>query len=317
MKKVILGIIVAMAGVVVIVLAIAFFVISSKFHFGNTPSGKPDQTVARDSKASPSTAVTPKPVGTVHTAAAAGDLAALEVWLRQESQINAVKKPEGYTPLQTAIEAQQPAAMALLLKHGADTTVKTLLGQSTLELAVAADSAEMVKALGTIPEAVAAAGMDEAALLRLAAKSGAGNVVQYLVNKGVTVDAADDEGRTALHLAARRGHAAVLELLLRRGANVNLADKSGSTPLHWAARSGRTAAAVTLLAKGAAVQVRDKAMHAPIHLAAVGGDQEMIRALLDKGADPKMTAPDGTPLSLALESGNIPAYLAMTRNATK
>ena len=91
---------------------------------------------------------------------------------------------------------------------------------------------------------------------------------------------------TPLHLAARVGAGPLVELLLEHGTPPDLPSDNGTTPLHFAAISGDLTAVQALLAHGAAVNAAEAAWgQTPLLLAASYGHPGVIRVLLEAGAD--------------------------------
>lgn len=74
--------------------------------------------------------------------------------------------------------------------------------------------------------------------VQIAARFGALQVLEMLLEHHHSPEGADPHGRTALHWAARGGFADVVRILLREGAEANPKTKTGMTPFHWAAKHG-------------------------------------------------------------------------------
>jgi ankyrin repeat protein len=117
-------------------------------------------------------------------------------------------RDEAGTPLlHHAVEALQPALVALLLERGVAVTVTDERGQTALH---------------------------RIAGMRLAPQE-AGAMASLLLDRGADPDARNWDDVTPLHQAVRARNLAVTELLLKRGADPNARDKlRGSTPLRRA-----------------------------------------------------------------------------------
>ncbi|MCS3940333.1 ankyrin repeat protein [Salinibacter ruber] len=100
------------------------------------------------------------------------------------------------------------------------------------------------------------------------------------------MDWADQIGLTPLIAAARAGATDVVERLLEQGAGPMEATEQGRTPLHGAARSGSVESIDLLLEVGADPTRADSEGKAPIHEAARSGSVEAARRLVEAGADP-------------------------------
>ncbi|KAL8786376.1 MAG: hypothetical protein Q9195_008241 [Heterodermia aff. obscurata] len=162
------------------------------------------------------------------TAAAQGDELRIQTLLLKPSE-NPINGPpavlRGRTALQAASENGHDAAVAQLLREGADPNnpVAEIEGITALEAA---------------------------------AKNGHLAVVRRLLDKGAVVDGGEggmEERPTALQLAARNGHLAVVEELVDRGADVNMAKRGvgGLTALEGAREEGWEDVVRFLAARGA------------------------------------------------------------------
>ncbi|CAG0914966.1 unnamed protein product [Notodromas monacha] len=100
---------------------------------------------------------------------------------------------------------------------------------------------------------------DGSTCLHLAAEFGHTAIVAYLVAKGVNVDLLDGNGMTPLMLSSRSICSLdPTRLLMTLGANVTLQDEvEGNTPLHWALLANNPVATTLLADKGAPLDVRN------------------------------------------------------------
>jgi uncharacterized protein len=119
---------------------------------------------------------------------------------------------EGATPLVLAAEVNSLDAIKALVEGGADPSIPTEQGTTSLILASGA---------GT--DVQRARSLEERALAVETAK--------YLVEHGVDVNAAGQFGWTALHAASYQGLNDVIEFLSSKGAKLDTFDKLGQTPL--------------------------------------------------------------------------------------
>ena len=100
------------------------------------------------------------------------------------------------------------------------------------------------------------------------------------------VTATEDYGMTPLHWAARAGAMECAELLVEKGAAVNALNKAWRTPLPLAVEQDRAAMVRLLAAHGADLNAQDKKGRTPIHRAMYEGRVAAAEALLEAGADP-------------------------------
>ncbi len=166
------------------------------------------------------------PDSPVADAAMRGDRAAVHALIAQGADVNAAQG-DGMTALHWAASNRDPGLARMLLDAGADAGAGTRIGRYTP--------------------------------LHVAARAGAGEVVEVLLVEGADPEAPTEAGGGArpLHLAAASGDVRAVAALVAAGANVNATEASwGQTPLVFAASKGRTSVVRTLLDAGA-----DPAVH--------------------------------------------------------
>ncbi len=147
------------------------------------------------------TAVTRCSAGTIHEAAASGDVDAVKRMLNKDCMLLGERDFGGKTPLITAAMYGQKQVLEYLLSRGAD---------------------------------VAARDNDGRTALFWAAENGEASIVQLLVEKGASVKDSDLLGWTPLHAAAMMGQTDMVPLLTQKYAQVNVRDIRGRTPLDLA-----------------------------------------------------------------------------------
>lgn len=166
---------------------------------------------------------------------------------------------DGYTPLHFAVHYHQKKATKLLLKKGADISIKNAKGNTPLHL-----------------------GFN----LRILTK----------VSRPQLFFPADnilgDKGYSHFHIACYQGNVKAVQYFLERGVDVNLPTKfttahdydrwtkNGKSPLHLAIHSPKTVK--LLLKNGADINARDAELNSPLHSARCTG---VINMLLTHGAD--------------------------------
>ena len=134
----------------------------------------------------------------------------------------AIPDQEEYGPADHAILAGHAECLDLLMQAGADVSrggpaSKRDHGQqSTIELAVLSDQAEIVRVLA---RHMPVQGY-RPSLLHQAAKQGYGGVAQFLIEAGIDVDVKDHDGNTPLHYAAYYNQASVARVLIANNADI-------------------------------------------------------------------------------------------------
>ncbi|NXG43207.1 RN5A ribonuclease, partial [Psilopogon haemacephalus] len=204
-----------------------------------------------------------------------------------------------------------------LLEKGADVNSKAEYGWTPLQSAVQADDEDLVQLLldkGACPHARKDNGgtaFIEAAIV------GNVNILELLLNQGLNINDHDDNGFTAFMEAAWYGNEEALRFLFRKGAEVNLRrevneekaklHKGGETALMDASKRGHFSVVKTLVQEmGADINICDnKDRNALIHALKEGCAKSAVsigRFLLDHGVNVKSKDECGkTALILAAE----------------
>lgn len=214
-----------------------------------------------------------------HDLFAVAPVVSLEGCLEAGARVN-VRIFGGRTPLQVLVNHIRwsrdlaPAAIAAMLKAGADVNAGTGSGWTALHGAVGDRWTHVPE--DPVPSA---------------------DAVAALLAGGAEVNALDRTGGTPLHMAAgaRSDNTEAVTVLLEAGADVNRRDESGSTPLHAASgRFGRPGLVRLLIDAGADVNARDGGGGTPLHRALREGSPSVAAVLLESGADPTLVDDSGT-----------------------
>lgn len=222
---------------------------------------------------------------------------------------------QGFTPLLLAALLGDVAAVAVLLRRGADPNATLPDGDSGLLLAARGGFVDVIDRLVEGGTDVAAHG---GAALAKALWNDQDAAMQKLLDFGAPANHVDPEtGTTLLEaalmrkmlrwveplLAAGAGadgagftrpltHAVlqnqpeIVNALLAVGADPGVRNEYGDTPMHAAGSEGRVAMAALLFAAGATLEPEDKrARRTPLHEAALAGRTDMVAWLLAHGVD--------------------------------
>ncbi len=206
-----------------------------------------------------------------------GSESQLKLFLDAGDNANA-RAPDGWTPLFSAIAADRPDSVRLLLAKGADPAMSGEDGSSPVAFAEAIGNAEVIWILrraisDVIPKA------DALSLLRRAAAEGKIGILQPLAKEGGDVDAADELGWTSLMYAAASGQAGSVRALLDMGAKSNHVAQNGITPLMVAAAVSNQAVVEILLAAGAVASSRNTLGQTAGTIAMANGDDDLGKVL--------------------------------------
>lgn len=217
-------------------------------------------------------------------------------------------KPQGAlgnTALHAAVERDDAAEVARLLRAGADLTAVNRYGVAPMSLACARGNGEIVELLLQAGADANTALPEGETCLMTAAGTGSLRVVRALLVRGANVNAVESwKGQTALMWAAAEGHSAVVDALIESGADVQARSKAGFTPLLFAVRQGslpsvrslvKAKANVNDIAKAAAISSNSTARPvsdatSALAMAVINAHFDIAGLLVESGADPN--APD-------------------------
>jgi uncharacterized protein len=207
----------------------------------------------------------------------------------------------GTTALQRAVERDDAAEVARLIRTGADVKAVNRYGMAPISLACARGNAEIIEQLLQAGADVNTALPEGETCLMSAASAGSLRAVKALLVRGANVNAVEAwKGQTALMWAAAEGHAAVVDTLIESGADVNARSKAGFTPLLFAVRQGSVPAVRSLvkakanvndIAKAAAVSSNSTARPvsdatSALAMAVINAHFDVAGLLVENGADP-------------------------------
>ncbi|KAK3728572.1 hypothetical protein QZH41_011655 [Actinostola sp. cb2023] len=159
----------------------------------------------------------------------------------QENKLVNQQDSTGATTLHYAAQGGFLKSVLLLLKNGADTSLKNHKLETPLHLAASHGWIPIVKKLmeGRQTRLMNVGNLSDHTPLHLAASNGQEKVVKFLLDRGATIER-DTEGRTALHFAAAKGSLRSVQLICNANPNcINDEDNADQdAALHLAARNG-------------------------------------------------------------------------------
>jgi uncharacterized protein len=223
-------------------------------------------------------------------------------------------EPDGTTALHRAVQSNEEAAVAALLraglKAGVNPNTANRYGITPLWLAATNGSATVTKLLLKAGANAAAKLPHGETALMAAARTGDPETVKLLIQGGADPNAPEtSHGETALMWAAAENHPEAVRALIAGGADPNLHSKALElAPMDWLQvgmvstvlpRGGFTAAmyaarqdaqdAVWALAEGHAdLDAQDPDGATALHLAIINQHYDMAGLLLEKGANPNV-----------------------------
>ncbi|XP_076113862.1 uncharacterized protein LOC143082178 isoform X1 [Mytilus galloprovincialis] len=235
------------------------------------------------------------------SAARDGDYEKIENFLQRRSDclvsVDVKDKRTGNTPLIWASKRGHTKIVQLLLKHGADVTLRNYENQTAVDVASSAIKLVLLDSVERTTESWHH-------LLLQAAWQGNVKVVRKLLNENKVrdINCCNSEGLTPLLLATRDmvmlekfctqlnkpyHPAEVVAELLRYRCDIHAIDGDGKTCLHYASQSKAIISPMvvqTIITAGPDIELQDKRLFAPIHCASQTGNVDTIETLLQGGS---------------------------------
>lgn len=239
----------------------------------------------------------------------------------EDEDFNSVGGPIG-TPLQLACLGGLKSIFELLIRHGADSTVRGGPLGTAINAAASTGHSSIVRSLLEREDSTAQARSRILEAVNTAASGGYLEIVESLLDGGANAFSepeSDQEKLTclseSLYAAAVPGHLLVVKLLLERGANIDHHSQfMDETPLHGAVEQHHLEVVVELVERGANVALRDKEGYTPLHAAAFSSSTEIAAFLLSHGADLHAKIDPGLDAPFNAFNGFNALHLATFRN---
>ncbi|OBT45685.1 hypothetical protein VE00_03929 [Pseudogymnoascus sp. WSF 3629] len=219
----------------------------------------------------------------LQSAAASGNLEAVQLLLAEGADVNALSGNYGYALVAAAHNGHDATALGLL-KNGAEVNAQG--GRYGCALAAAAERGheEMVYILLQAGAEVNAEGGKYAGALVVAAGMGHANIVKILLKRGANVNIQKGKYGNALTAAASTGHAKVVEILVEGGANINAQMGTYANALTAAVGSGHETVVKILLERGAKTDALSGGKINALATAARKNRVDIVQALLNAKA---------------------------------
>ena len=187
---------------------------------------------------------------------------------------------EGRTPLSWAAEAGNAQAVETLLKFGASTSKKSIIGLTPLHYAARGPDSTCMAILLKHGASVGAKNKWAQSPLNIAAYfQNDPSFVRLLLDHGADIKEKDCYGSSAL-ICTFTNNDRTARCLLSRGADINSRDNGGSTPLCDAIESNSHECITLLLDSGVDLALTDLNGETAFHLLARRGDLDTLKIFL-------------------------------------
>ncbi len=210
--------------------------------------------------------------------------------------------------LYQAVMFQDTQQIKTLLSQGADANYKEN-GRPLLAWAAQSGNDEIVNALlagGANPN-VADTSAGHTPLMR-AIDTQYETTVKILLKAKADPNAVGLNGKSCLDLAVESRKPGIVQALIEAGANVKAVSPEGDSPVLFAAQDGMEESheIIRILAKAGAPMDQSNAAYTPLSYAVEQGNMKLVQLLLDNGASPSAKLKNGsTPLHRALDNTEI------------
>jgi ankyrin repeat protein len=191
----------------------------------------------------------------------------------------------GWTAMHHAVLGDYDSIVRLLLRHGADGTIKTNDGTSCVSLASQIQAPYSRKALSGMALEM---GISEISpLFNASAYEGNVEVLKSLIEETkFDPNMQDIMGRNAIHLAALGGHLDAFSYLQSQGARLEALDKMGRSVVDYAAMGSNVALVDKVLELVVPDVSQGRDTWSPLHWACRTGGVDIVQKLLDYGFEP-------------------------------
>ena len=194
----------------------------------------------------------------------------------------------GITPLMNAAMNGNVQAVELLIKRGADPSLKNNLGWNSLHFAALRGDTDIISLIHTRMLDIESLNGEGATPLLVAAYNGKLHAVKWFLERGANAAYEDNGGWNALHSAASSGDPETIDHILTHVPNIESKTADGETPLIIAVRCQMLQGVKCLLKRGANPLAKDNEGQDSLYYAS-SGHPDLLDLVLSHVADSEST----------------------------
>ena len=194
----------------------------------------------------------------------------------------------GITPLMNAAMNGNVQAVELLIKRGADPSLKNNLGWNSLHFAALRGDTDIISLIHTRMPDIESLNGEGATPLLVAAYNGKLHAVKWFLERGANAAYEDNGGWNALHSAASSGDPETIDHILTHVPNIESKTANGGTPLIIAVRYQKLQGVKCLLEKVANPLAKDNEGQNSVYYASLC-DSDLLDLVLNHVANSEST----------------------------
>ncbi|XP_046567998.1 serine/threonine-protein phosphatase 6 regulatory ankyrin repeat subunit A-like [Haliotis rubra] len=221
----------------------------------------------------------------LHHVCSGGHVELLKYVLSQKTVDINSRGCDNMTPVMEAGQRGHKEVVGLLVKNGANLSLKADRSNNILHLACFRGHVEVVKyVLSQNAVDINSRGNSSKTPVMDAGRNGHKDMVELLVQNGANLSLSDAHGDNILHYVCSGGHVEVLKYVLSRDTeDINRRGNGNKTPVMVAGERGHRDVVELLVQKGANLSLRDARSDNILHLACRGGHVGVVEYILSQG----------------------------------
>jgi uncharacterized protein len=215
----------------------------------------------------------------IHQAIQSGDITKVQEYIQAGDNIEECTY-HGMSPVELAVEQEEPEIMQLLLNSGADPNFSQ--SETPLVTAVGRSNLDIVRLLVDAGADINNDAFGHSALIE-AVHQGCMEIVMFLVEQGADINALDEEGVSVIVKASRLENDDILNYL-KPMTSEQVLQKVSTEQFFESARHGRIDMVNQFLAQGISINIASESGRTALAVAAIENQVEMVQHLISSGA---------------------------------